>query len=167
MSKNSSKMIFLSFVLVLFSIFSVTSVYPQEFIENTKAPEFNLVDLEGNSISLSDSSGKVTALFFWATWCPYCRNETAKLIKLKQEFKDEDLEILAINYREDIDKLKQFAIKRGINYRILLDKKGEVFKLYNIPGVPALIIVDRKGLIQYNDSELPKNYREIFERLLK
>lgn len=167
MGANLSKIIFLSSILILSSIFGLTRVYPQEFIENTKAPKFNLIDLDGNKTFLSDFSGKVIALFFWATWCPYCRRETTKLIKLKQEFKDRNLEILAINYREDIKKLKQFAIKQDINYRILLDKKGEVFKLYNIAGVPGVIILDRKGFIQYKGAQLPKNYREIFEILLK
>ena len=131
---------------------------------NTKAPNFTLTDLEENTVSLSDYSDKVVALFFWATWCPYCQKETPRLIKLRQEFPDK-LEILAINYKESIGRVKNFSLEYGINYKILLDKNGEVFRLYNIVGVPGVIILDREGSVQFIGSELPKNYGEIFKEL--
>lgn len=143
----------------------MATAYSGEIKLNAKAPEFNLMDLEENNVSLKDYSGKTIALFFWATWCPYCQKETPRLIKLKQEFPDK-LEILAINYKESIGRVKNFSLKYGINYKILLDNKGEVFRLYNIIGVPGVIILDKEGFIQFIGSELPKNYRKIFERLL-
>src|SRR3989338_10740571 len=153
---------------ILFSIalviFSITTVYSEEIKVNAKAPEFNLVDMEGNNVSLKDYSGKAIALFFWATWCPYCQRETPRLIKLKQEFPDK-LEILAINYKESIGRVKNFSMEYGINKKILLDKNGEVFRLYNIVGVPGVIILDREGSVQFIGSELPKNYGEIFKKL--
>lgn len=159
--KIRPKKILFSIVLVMLSI---AAVYSEEVEVNTKAPEFNLMDLEGNNVSLKDYSGKAIALFFWATWCPYCQKETPRLIKLKQEFSDK-LEILAINYKESIDRVKNFALKYGTNYKIILDNKGEVFRLYNIIGVPGVIILDRKGFIQFIGSELPKDYKEIFKKL--
>ena len=153
---------------ILFSIalviFSITTVYSEEIKVNAKAPEFNLVDMEGNNVSLKDYSGKAIAIFFWATWCPYCQRETPRLVKLKQEFGDR-LEILAISYKESVGRIKNFALKYGINYKIVLDKNGEVFRLYNILGVPGVIILDKNGFIQFIGSELPKNYGEIFKKL--
>ena len=153
---------------ILFSIalviFSITTVYSEEIKVNAKAPEFNLVDMEGNNVSLKDYSGKAIALFFWATWCPYCQRETPRLVKLKQEFGDK-LEILAINYKESVDRIRNFALKYGIKYKIVLDNNGEVFRLYNILGVPGVIILDKNGFIQFIGSELPKNYGEIFKKL--
>ncbi|MBA2124331.1 hypothetical protein B9J78_05290 [bacterium Unc6] len=61
--------------------------------------------------------------------------------------------------------MKNFALKYGINYKILLDNKGEVFRLYNIIGVPGVVILDREGFIQFIGSELPKDYKEIFKKL--
>ncbi len=159
--KIRPKKILFSIVLVMLSI---AAVYSEEIEVNAKAPEFNLMDLEENNISLKDYSGKAIALFFWATWCPYCQRETPRLIKLKEEFQDK-LEILAINYKESIGRVKNFSLKYGINYKILLDKNGEVFRLYNIIGVPGVIILDREGFIQFIGSELPKNYGEIFKKL--
>jgi peroxiredoxin len=159
--KIRAKKIFFSIALV---ILSLTTGYSEEIEVNAKAPEFNLMDLEGNNVSLKDYSGKAIALFFWATWCPYCQKEAPRLVKLKQEFGDR-LEILAINYKEGITRIENFALKHKINYKILLDKKGEVFRLYNILGVPGVIILDKQGFIQFIGSELPKNYREIFKKI--
>jgi peroxiredoxin len=161
MIKTGLKKIFFSIALVMLSL---TTVYSEEIEVNARAPEFNLMDLEGNDVFLKDYSGKAIALFFWATWCPYCQKETPRLVKLKQEFGDR-LEILAINYKEGITRIENFALKHKINYKILLDKKGEVFRLYNILGVPGVIILDKQGFIQFIGSELPKDYREFFKKL--
>lgn len=159
--KIRPKKILFSIVLAMLSI---AVAYSEEIKINTKAPEFNLIDLEGNRVSLKDYSGKAIVLYFWTTWCPHCKKETSRLIKLKQEFPDK-LEILAINYKESIGRVKNFALKYGINYKILLDNKGEVFRLYNIIGVPGVVILDREGFIQFIGSKLPKDYKEIFKKL--
>jgi thiol-disulfide isomerase/thioredoxin len=44
--------------------------------------DFELEDLKGNKVRLSDFKGKVVFLNFWATWCPSCREE----MPYKQEF---------------------------------------------------------------------------------
>lgn len=152
--------------LVMCSTGDVTKVYSEGDIEYTKAPEFELSDLDGGRVSLKGLQGKVVALFFWATWCPYCRNEVPKLVKLNREFKEKGLEVLAINYMEDPNKLKKFVQKQGITYKMLIDKTGDVFELYDIPGVPVVMFIDRKGVIQYSGFGLPENYNKILEGLL-
>ena len=152
-----------SFILVTFYAFNVSVVSAQQVKINTEATDFTLEDLEGNKVALKDFKGRPLLLFFWATWCPHCQRITPQLIELKQKFSDKDFEILAIDFKEDKDKLKRFAQKQKINYKILLDKQGEVFGLYNIPGVPVVIVVDRKGIIQFIDAELPQEPKELLE----
>lgn len=164
MKKKLLKTALCTFLLCQFS--NMASCYSQEIEIAPKAPEFELNDLDGDKVSLKDFQGKVVALFFWATWCPYCQKEVPKLIKLNEEFKDRGFEILTIDYKEDVDKLKRFAQRRGINYKILIDKTGDVFDLYNIPGLPVVMILDKKGMVQYTGFSLPEDYKEILERLL-
>ena len=60
-----------------------------------EASDFELKDMKGNTVKLSDYRGKKVYLKFWATWCGPCRQSMPELNKLVEE-KDPDLEILTI-----------------------------------------------------------------------
>lgn len=164
MIKNLLKTLVCS--ILILGLFSAGIIYSDEIDIGYKAPDFELADLDGNKVALKDFQDKVIALFFWATWCPYCRKEVPKLVKLNQEFNDKGLVILAIDYNENVNKLKQFAQKNSINYKILIDKTGEVFETYGIPGVPVVMFLDKQGIIRTIEFGLPSNYREILGKLL-
>jgi peroxiredoxin len=51
------------------------------------APEFDLKDASGTSHRLSDFSGNVVLVHFWASWCPPCLDEIANWIKFAEEMK--------------------------------------------------------------------------------
>src|SRR5262245_52502139 len=48
------------------------------------APNFQLQDMQGNLVALSDFRGKVVMLNFWATWCGPCRVEMPAMEGLYQ-----------------------------------------------------------------------------------
>lgn len=112
------------------------------------APDFELQDLEGSSIKLSDLKGKVVFVNFWATWCPPCRREIPHFIELRDELGDQGFEILgiAVDPRE-FDSVAPFVEKAGMNYPVMLDKK-EITKLYGgIRSIPTTFVVNRDGKI--------------------
>ena len=129
------------------------------------APDFSLYDLQGKLHSLKAVRGKkVVLLVFWATWCSYCVDEIPELIKIHKEYSKRKVEVWGINISEGRDKISKFASKRRINYTILFDSEGNIASLYKIIGIPANIILDKKGIVRYN-GELPKNYDAIFAEL--
>lgn len=56
-------------------------------------------DVDGKAVRLSDFAGKPVLVFFWATWCPYCRSELPVLERL-QLAAGEGMRIVAINVEE-------------------------------------------------------------------
>jgi len=54
---------------------------------------------------------------------------------------------LNIDIQESQKKVRSYADKYNIQYRVLLDGNGAVAMAYKVRGVPSLILVDRKGTI--------------------
>ena len=75
----------------LLRCFSLTT-----FAEEQPAPGWELKDLEGKPVKLSDFKGKVILLNFWATWCPPCRDEIPDLVSLQQQYGPRGLVVLGI-----------------------------------------------------------------------
>ena len=111
------------------------------------APEFVLKDLNGEKVRLADYRGKVVLLAFSTTWCPHCRKMPPYLNELRSRYGDRGFVILNIDIQESQKKVRSYADKYNIQYRVLLDGNGAVAMAYKVRGVPSLILVDRKGTI--------------------
>ena len=61
------------------------------------APNFQLRDMQGQLVALSDLRGKVVMVNFWATWCGPCRVEMPAMEKLYRTLSRKDFEILAVS----------------------------------------------------------------------
>lgn len=150
--KNGMISISLSLFLALILFGNLSCGKPEkevikgEAIEG-KAPDFMLMDLEGNEVRLSDYKDKMVLLVFGATWCPYCRAEIPHLKELYSEYKDKELEILSIDILESREKVSDFAQEHNLPYRVLLDRDGKVAKLYRVLGVPTKILINKDGMI--------------------
>jgi len=134
-----------------------------------KARDFELKDINGEDIRLSDYSGKVILLNFFATWCPPCRREMPDFNLIQEGYAD-DVKIIAINVgREGLQRVKEFARTNGLKFTIAMDN-GTVSRLYGpMPGIPVTVIIDR----DFNIAEryIGLRTREVFvkdiERLLR
>lgn len=120
-------------------------------LQGQEAPNFTLTDLEGNSVTLSDLKGKVVFLEFWATWCPPCRESLPHTQSLSQheKAKSDDLVVLAINAREEVEQVKQFMKEKGFTFHVLLDKDGAVLDKYKVQGIPTFVLIDREGKVAW------------------
>lgn len=126
---------------------------------NSPIKDFELEDLEGNSVRLSDFKGKIVFLNFWATWCPPCRTEMPHMQTFYEKYKD-DMVILAVNpnkvenqgfddSEKAEEKAREFAEQEGYTFPILLDRDDSVWDMYRQRGIPANYMIDREGMIRY------------------
>jgi cytochrome c biogenesis protein CcmG, thiol:disulfide interchange protein DsbE len=114
---------------------------------NSRAPEFTLNDPYGKSFSLSDYSGKVVLLNFWATWCPPCTAEMPALNRLYLETKDRGFEILAVSTDRSVRDVHKFLEKNRVDFPILFDGNLATSKLYKVFSMPTTFLIDRDGVI--------------------
>ena len=60
------------------------------------APNFQLLDMQGRLVALSDLRGKVMMVNFWATWCGPCRASIPHLQKLHDTYGKKGLVVLSV-----------------------------------------------------------------------
>ncbi|MGQ9666658.1 MAG: TlpA family protein disulfide reductase [Anaerolineae bacterium] len=112
------------------------------------APDFELADLDGKSVRLSDFRGKPVVLNFWATWCPPCRQELPIFQELHQR-RGNVFVLLAISEGEHQQDVLAFVQKYGYTFRVLLDPGLSVGKAYGARAIPMTLVIDPDGVIVY------------------
>jgi peroxiredoxin len=115
--------------------------------ETIAAPELELSDLTGRPIRLRDFRGRVVLLNFWATWCAPCREEMPALETLAQELGPQGLAVVGVNAKESRSKVEAFVREHGLRFPILLDPDGRAVEAYQVFGLPATFVVDRRGTL--------------------
>lgn len=145
---------------------------PENQVEAKAIATFDFPDLEGNRHTLSDWSGKVIIVNFWATWCPPCRKEIPEFAALQQEYGDQGLQFIGIAI-EDKEPVEEFIDFIEINYPILIggDPAIELAQqLGNTLGaVPFSVVIDLQGQIVHRQAgEFSKDkVIKLIEPLLK
>ena len=105
--------------------------------------------LDGRPVSLADLRGKVVWIDFWASWCPPCRAETPILRDLYARYRDRGLELVAISVQESTaDDVRRYAEAYGLEYPIVADLTGELFRAWRVYGLPTQLFIDRDGVIR-------------------
>ncbi|MEI9918449.1 MAG: TlpA disulfide reductase family protein [Bacteroidota bacterium] len=114
------------------------------------APEFQLKNLEGNTVDLKSYRGKYTLVDFWASWCGPCRQESPTLVRLYNSFKDSGFEILTVSIDTDETKWKNAIKKDGFTWQSVSELSGyagPTSALYNISAIPSSFLLDKDGKI--------------------
>lgn len=115
-------------------------------VQRLLAPDFQLTDVQGNPVRLSDYHGKLVVLHFWATWCGPCRQEMPALQQLQQQYQAQGLEILAVSQDSGSNQPVQNFIRRyQLKMPVLSDGDGKVAALYDVAGLPTSYVIGRDG----------------------
>jgi len=120
--------------------------------EPIKAPDFELPRLAGGMLRLSDYSGSVVLLDFWATWCAPCRMTVPHLIKLQEDLKDEGVVVIGValdqgtpeGVRQVVDK---FVNEYKITYPVVFGDAEVVARYGNFTSIPVSFLINQKGEI--------------------
>lgn len=114
---------------------------------NGTAPVFELYNVNGESVRISDYRGKTVLINFWATWCPPCIVEMPAIEQVFQEYQGE-LVVLAVNISEPKDTVRQFVDEYDLTFEVLLDPGGMIERLYRVRGYPTTFIIDETGKVE-------------------
>ena len=122
---------------------------PEKALENKPAPNFKLDLLGGGEVELAKLKGKnIVLLDFWATWCGPCRQVMPTLVQVAKDYNAKGVRYLAVNLREDPEKIKSYLQQAKLDIEVPLDKDGSVAGLYKVKGIPTMVIVGKDGIVK-------------------
>lgn len=110
-----------------------------------EAPDFILTDIKGNKHRLSDYKGEGVLLNFWATYCKPCEREMPLVEDQFQQYKDQGVQILAVNIGETDIVVNNFVNKYELSFPILNDKNQEVLTAFGVDRLPVTFLIDKEG----------------------
>lgn len=134
-----------------------------------KAPQFELKDLSGHTVRLSDYRGKVVLINFWATWCPPCRAEMPELVKLQHQHGKDGLRIIGVTYPpEKKSRVRRFARRLKVNYPIILGTREIKARFSSEETLPLTVVINRNGKVSdiISGILLPEEFDEKIKPLL-
>jgi thiol-disulfide isomerase/thioredoxin len=148
------------------------------------APDFQAIDLNNDSLRLSDfRNKKVVLLDLWASWCVPCRDNIPHLKQIYKKYNPLGLEIIAVSLDNDKKAWMKAVndegtgiwrnIHHGFNAFAPGDYNGNsVYANYFYNTIPTQILIDTDGLIigiwtgssTENNSVLEKMLEEVFKQ---
>jgi thiol-disulfide isomerase/thioredoxin len=137
-------------IMSLFVLWQWRDVRPVAPFAKAKAPDFSYTDINGQAGNLSDHTGKVILLHFWASWCGPCIAEFPDLLT-RVESEPDKVVLLAVTVDKMIDPAKEFLTKMPTlpaNTVIIHDANKAISKnLYGTFQYPETIIINREGFM--------------------
>ncbi|WP_040208287.1 thiol-disulfide oxidoreductase ResA [Neobacillus jeddahensis] len=154
---------------VAYSLYSnLTKDNKQKVAIGDKAPDFVLVDMQGNKHRLSDYRGQGVFLNFWGTWCPPCKKEMPYINNQYLQYKDKGVQVLSIDIQEPKLAVNQFAERYKLDFPIMIDTDKEVMNVYGIDPLPATFLIDKNGdVVKYHTGEMTENMIKDFMEKIK
>ncbi len=114
------------------------------------APDFTVIDTEGNSVKLSDMRGKPVIVNFWASWCGPCKGEMPDFEEKYKEYGDE-INFMMINLTDGsgdtVKSASEFIESRGYSFPIYFDTMMEAAMAYSVYSIPVTFFIDAQGSV--------------------
>lgn len=120
-----------------------------------QAPEWkDLPGVDDKKHSLKNlADRKFVVLVFTCNTCPYAVDIEDRLIDFSKRFKDQSVELVAVNVNkvegDSLDDMKQRAKKKKFNFSYVFDASQQIARDYGALRTPEFFVLDQKRKIAY------------------
>ena len=123
-------------------------------LQGVLAPDFTLVDLEGNPFQLSAFQGRTVVVGFMATWCSQCKKQIPQYEAMWNQLPEIVLISVDIDPRESEEVLRAYAREFPNATWIWARDTANVGSAYNVWEVPTTVIINEQGHIMFEHAGL-------------
>lgn len=124
--------------------------HSQEEPQPVAAPDFTVVDREGNPVSLSDFLGQPVIVNFWASWCGPCKNEMPAFQQAWETYGGQ-IRFLMVNLtdntQETLASAQSFLDSTEYTFPAYFDTQLSGAMAYGVVGIPATYFIDKNGYV--------------------
>jgi peroxiredoxin len=107
------------------------------------APAFNLKDINGKDVKLSDFAGKALIVFFWATWDKPSQNQIPDLMELQRQYEKQGFSVIGISLdSKGPDVVKTYVETNHLNFPVLMATSDVVQGFGGLEAIPTLFVVE-------------------------
>jgi peroxiredoxin len=143
---------------------------PVLLVPGTVAPKWTLYAADGKQMSLAQMKGKVVMLDFFFIGCGGCMLSLKPLNQLYQIYKNQNMEIASMAFRDSKQSVLDFESNYHIKYPTYLNAADEVAS-YHVNGFPTFYFIDKEGkiasvIVGYTD-DFEQKAASIIDGLLK
>lgn len=130
-------------ILLLVSLIIVSSIL--DFVRRPVVPEeinkITLQDLHGNTFSLESlDQNKATLLYFWGSWCSYCRYTSPAINSLAKE----GYQVVSVALRSGNEAdVNDYLSKHDYHFTTVNDPKGEFAERWQINVTPTIVLLSK------------------------
>src|SRR5512138_3835190 len=113
---------------------------------NAPAPDFELEDIDGRPVRLTDLRGRIVIINFWSCECPHSERTDRALMSMFVQWQDDVVLLpIASNSIETPEAIGAAARGRHLPM-VLLDLEHRVADLYEAQTTPEVFVIDREGM---------------------
>ncbi|MDG3009262.1 TlpA family protein disulfide reductase [Rhodococcus sp. D2-41] len=103
---------------------------------------------EGKTVSLSDFPNQVVVVNLWGQWCGPCRGEAGDLEQVYTATKDQGVQFLGINVRDQRSAAQDFVTNNNITYPSIYDPAMRSLTAlgsrFPTSVIPSTLVLDRQ-----------------------
>ncbi len=125
--------------------------------------------VNGSPFEWSQYAGKVVLVDFWATWCGPCLAELPNIREVYQKYKGQGFEVIGVNIDQSRAALAEFLAKNDIPWQTVVEPASSEGEMLNanrcgVEGIPFMLLVDKEGNVAKlytRGAQLEPNVREL------
>jgi cytochrome c biogenesis protein CcmG, thiol:disulfide interchange protein DsbE len=153
-------------LILLFLALGLMMAFAGPPLSGNSAPDFTMPLYGGGDFTLSEYQGQVVVINFWASWCGPCAVEAPDLERAWQEYKDQGVQFIGIDWVDAEAKGLGYIERYRITYPNGADLGTRIADSYEIRAVPETFIVNREGKVVFY-APRPVTYDELASEIEK